>query len=332
MNVLDLGFFFFFFTAIQSLQHQHAPLTIDQLVFVVEKSFEELSSQTLNHVFLTLQTCMVEVMKVYGGNNYKLPHMGKGQLVRVGNLPSHTQCDRDVVENALAHLELEDPKRNSGAGDGVGGNGLSSVTGGAIGDCVMLEETRLERRTATSVWRRLENPAVSIRLAVRAAGEVICEDLPTDICSFSVASSGKRCLLENYAAKDGKVGYQCRTSEVVVERMAEYIETDECVSACGVDRNSVGISSDSLLEPQSTAKLCSPSCYQNCPNIVDLYFNLADGEGVFLPDLCQKQRTNPRRAMIELLSSGAAPGPVSIESDHLTHVPAPSPAPSPAFF
>lgn len=110
-------------------------------------------------------------------------------------------------------------------------------------------------------------------------GEVICEDLPTDICSFSVASSGKRCLLENYAAKDGKVGYQCRTSEVVVERMAEYIETDECVSACGVDRNSVGISSDSLLEPQSTAKLCSPSCYQNCPNIVDLYFNLADGEG-----------------------------------------------------
>lgn len=110
-------------------------------------------------------------------------------------------------------------------------------------------------------------------------GEVICENLPTDICSFSIASSGKRCLLENYAAKDGKVEYQCRTSEVVVERMAEYIETDECVSACGVDRNSVGISSDSLLEPQSTAKICSPCCYQNCPNIVDLYFNLAAGEG-----------------------------------------------------
>ncbi|KAI8556807.1 hypothetical protein RHMOL_Rhmol05G0284200 [Rhododendron molle] len=157
-------------------------------------------------------------------------------------------------------------------------------------------------------------------------GEVICEDLPTDVCSFSIASSGKRCLLENYAAKDGKVEYQCRTSEVVVERMAEYIETDECVSACGVDRNSVGISSDSLLEPQSTAKLCSPCCYQNCPNIVDLYFNLAAGEGVFLPDLCEKQRTNPRRAMVELLSSGVAPGPISIESDHLAHVPAPSPA------
>ncbi|KAH7865819.1 hypothetical protein Vadar_011614 [Vaccinium darrowii] len=161
---------------------------------------------------------------------------------------------------------------------------------------------------------------------VQKRGEIICEDLPTDICSFSIASSGKRCLLENYAAKDGKVEYQCRTSEVVVERMAEYIETDECVSACGVDRNSVGISSDSLLEPQFTAKLCSPNCYQNCPNIVDLYFNLAAGEGVFLPDLCEKQRTNPRRAMLELLSSGVAPGPVSTEFDHLAHAPAPSPA------
>lgn len=110
-------------------------------------------------------------------------------------------------------------------------------------------------------------------------GEIICEDLPKNLCAFSIASSGKRCLLENYALKDGTMEYQCRTSEVVVERMAEWIETDECVQACGVDRNSVGISSDSLLESQFTAKLCSPACYQNCPNIVDLYFNLAAGEG-----------------------------------------------------
>ena len=64
--------------------------------------------------------------------------------------------------------------------------------------------------------------------------------------------------------------------------MADYIETDACVKACGVDRNSVGISSDALLEPQFTGKLCSPACYQNCPNIVDLYFNLAAGEGMIL--------------------------------------------------
>ncbi|KAA8518978.1 hypothetical protein F0562_016248 [Nyssa sinensis] len=110
-------------------------------------------------------------------------------------------------------------------------------------------------------------------------GEIICEDLPKDVCAFSIASSGKRCLLENYATKEEKVEYQCRTSEVIVERMVEYMETDECVSACGVDRTSVGISSDSLLEPQLTYKLCSPNCYENCPNIVDLYYNLASRRG-----------------------------------------------------
>merc|ERR1711915_37658 len=145
-----------------------------------------------------------------------------------------------------------------------------------------------------------------------AFAELVCEDLPKDVCAFSIASSGKRCLLETSVAGDGSVEYQCRTSEVLVQRMAEYIETDQCVHACGVDRNMVGISSDALLEPQFTAKLCSPACYQECPNVIDLYFNLAAGEGVFLPDLCERQRSNPHRAMGELLSSGVvAPGPVS---------------------
>ncbi|KAF7150094.1 hypothetical protein RHSIM_Rhsim02G0188200 [Rhododendron simsii] len=56
MNVLDLGFF----SLIQSLQHQQAPSTIDQLVGAVEKSFEELSPDNLDHVFLSLQASMIE--------------------------------------------------------------------------------------------------------------------------------------------------------------------------------------------------------------------------------------------------------------------------------
>ncbi|TYI99063.1 hypothetical protein E1A91_D01G261100v1 [Gossypium mustelinum] len=158
--------------------------------------------------------------------------------------------------------------------------------------------------------------------------EIICEDLPKDVCAFSIASSGKRCVLETAADKDGDVEHQCRTSEVVVERMADYIESDECVAACGVNRNSIGISSDSLLDQQFTAKLCAPACYQNCPNVIDLYFNLAAGEGVFLPDLCNAQWSNPRRSMVDLiLSSGAAPGPVSSQATGLFAVEAPAAAP-----
>ena len=113
------------------------------------------------------------------------------------------------------------------------------------------------------------------------AGEIICEELPKDVCAFSISSSGKRCLLENSETKKG-VEDQCSTSDVVVQGMSEHIETEACVNACGVDRRTIGISSDSLLEPQLTTKLCSPDCYHNCPNIIDLYFNLAAGEGTAL--------------------------------------------------
>ncbi|XP_073034264.1 uncharacterized protein [Primulina eburnea] len=152
--------------------------------------------------------------------------------------------------------------------------------------------------------------------------EVTCENLPKNLCSFAIASSGKRCLLENYRNEEGNLDYTCKTSEVVVERLDGYIESDQCVSACGVDREFVGISSDAFFSPEFAANLCSPACYQNCPNIVDLYFNLAAAEGVYLPALCEKQRSNPHRAMLELLSSsgGAAPGPMMGE---LATAPAP---------
>ncbi|RRT82162.1 hypothetical protein B296_00000971 [Ensete ventricosum] len=153
-------------------------------------------------------------------------------------------------------------------------------------------------------------PGVNLTPRCVSAG-VICEDLPQDLCSFAVSSASKRCLLENTQLDGGRTDYQCKTSEAVVEGISNWIETDECVRACGVARGNVGISSDSLMEPDFVQALCSADCYSNCPNIVDLFFNLANGEGVFLPDLCEAQRADPRRAMAEFLSSGAAPGPVA---------------------
>ncbi|KVH94664.1 uncharacterized protein LOC112517639 [Cynara cardunculus var. scolymus] len=144
-----------------------------------------------------------------------------------------------------------------------------------------------------------------------ATGEIMCDELAGAKCSFSIASSGKRCVLENYVRNNGNVEYQCKTSEIHVKNMKEWIESDECTNACGVDRMSVGISSDSLLDPRFLSKICSSSCYENCPNIVDLYHNLAIGEGVFLSNLCDVQRRMPRHAMTQLLSSGAASAPTS---------------------
>ncbi|KAL4572716.1 hypothetical protein LXL04_019498 [Taraxacum kok-saghyz] len=78
LNVLDLGFF----RAIQSLQEQEVLGTIDELVNAVQTSFERMQSQQLNNVFLTLQTCMKEIIKVRGDNNYQIPHIGKNRLER----------------------------------------------------------------------------------------------------------------------------------------------------------------------------------------------------------------------------------------------------------
>ncbi|CAN0926420.1 hypothetical protein LINGRAHAP2_LOCUS35331 [Linum grandiflorum] len=168
----------------------------------------------------------------------------------------------------------------------------------------------------------------SLLLHSSLASEIVCEELSKEVCSFSISSSGKRCLLETFTAPGDSdmVEMQCRTSEIMVERMAGHIETDECVNACGVDRSSVGISSDSLMETQFTAMLCSPACYSKCPNIVDLYFNLAAGEGAFLPDICTASRANPHRSMIQLMSSGSSAfAPVASEDLSLSLAMAPTP-------
>lgn len=117
-----------------------------------------------------------------------------------------------------------------------------------------------------------------------------CESLPNGDCAFAISSTGKRCVLEKATPEDNLISseYTCKTSEVMVENMKEHIETDECIESCGLNRNFFGISSDDLLEPQFVSKLCSPPCYQQCPNIVDLYFNLAAAEGktIIFPLFC----------------------------------------------
>ncbi|KAK3008487.1 hypothetical protein RJ639_015098 [Escallonia herrerae] len=144
-------------------------------------------------------------------------------------------------------------------------------------------------------------------------GTIACENLNKDSCAFAVSSSGKRCVLEKRVKRSGEEAYTCSTSEIEADKLKDWIETDKCIEACGLERDVLGISSDSLLEPRFTQKLCSPQCYGSCPNVVDLYFSLAAGEGVYLPKLCEAVHgANSRREMVEIKSSGfVAPRPVS---------------------
>lgn len=82
VNILDLGFF----RAIQSLKDQAAPTNVKELMDVVQDAYAKFSPHTLNKVWLTYQQVMEEIMKVDGGNNYKVPHMGKDGMYREGTL------------------------------------------------------------------------------------------------------------------------------------------------------------------------------------------------------------------------------------------------------
>ncbi|XP_017240013.1 uncharacterized protein LOC108212812 [Daucus carota subsp. sativus] len=103
LNVLDLGFF----SAIQNLHYKEAPRTVDELITSVENAYNAFSTVKSNRIFLTLQQCMIEIMKARGSNGYKIPHMKKGSLERNGKLPSTSvRCKTCRRDDELAELFL----------------------------------------------------------------------------------------------------------------------------------------------------------------------------------------------------------------------------------
>ena len=94
LNILDLGYF----NSIQSLQHKKVPKTIDDLLSAVDESFMELTSQSLDDVFLNLQMAMDGTIRCKGGNNYKLRHMSKTKLKREGKLPANLLYHAAVLD------------------------------------------------------------------------------------------------------------------------------------------------------------------------------------------------------------------------------------------
>ncbi|KAK2366852.1 hypothetical protein QL285_080188 [Trifolium repens] len=101
LNILDLGFF----RAIQSLQYKETPKTIDELIEAVVKAFE--SFLETNKIFLTLQTCMIEIMKTKGSNKYDIPHIKKDSIMQQeGQLPTQIKCDPSLVEDVISYLRI----------------------------------------------------------------------------------------------------------------------------------------------------------------------------------------------------------------------------------
>jgi len=97
LNVLDLGFF----AALQALFEKSSPSNIQEIESNVIKAYLEYPVDRSNRVFLTLQGCMIEIMRAKGGQHYAIPHMKKGTLERIHQLPVRLQVDKEIYQDAM---------------------------------------------------------------------------------------------------------------------------------------------------------------------------------------------------------------------------------------
>jgi hypothetical protein len=96
-----------FFAAIQALFERGTPNNVVQIVAAVEKVFDDYPVDRLNRIFLTQQSCMMEIIKHNGGQHYNIPHMKKKHLEMIGELPITLKCPMDLYIKAVQFVHDE---------------------------------------------------------------------------------------------------------------------------------------------------------------------------------------------------------------------------------
>jgi hypothetical protein len=100
MNVNDNGLF----NALQAGYKRYAPTNARDMIAAVLQVWKEYPHKKINHMFLTLMTNFDEVIKCHGDNEYKIRHMNKERLERLGQLPiviPVTLTAQELVEEGL---------------------------------------------------------------------------------------------------------------------------------------------------------------------------------------------------------------------------------------
>ena len=92
LNINDLGFF----RALQSAYLEFSPEGPEDIIKYVNRAYEEFPTDKINFIWLTLQSCMNEIISCHGDNSYKVPHLGKEKLQRAGSLPVSLLVTEDV--------------------------------------------------------------------------------------------------------------------------------------------------------------------------------------------------------------------------------------------
>ena len=107
VNVLDLGFF-------RALQTNYWGIgfarNVDELVANVHKAFADYDAMTLDRIWVTAASVLDHIIMCNGGNDYKIPHLGKAKLERQGKLPVTLEVSdraREIILMRYQGLEEE---------------------------------------------------------------------------------------------------------------------------------------------------------------------------------------------------------------------------------
>ena len=106
-NINDLSFF----RALQSCQWgsvEEAKDDKDSLIAAVKAAYEDFDHKKINRSFLTLATCLEEIIQSHGDNRYKIPHIGKERLERLGQLPVRIEASELSIEIASDFLDAQE--------------------------------------------------------------------------------------------------------------------------------------------------------------------------------------------------------------------------------
>ncbi|CAM0956016.1 unnamed protein product [Alopecurus aequalis] len=101
MNVLNLCFF----PSLQSLTDTRAPKNIRELIEGVQEEFQNYEVDKLARSFVTLQSCMREIMRDGGGNGYSIPHLKKELQQKEGRLPIALHITAQQLQESMALIE-----------------------------------------------------------------------------------------------------------------------------------------------------------------------------------------------------------------------------------
>ncbi|XP_074314941.1 uncharacterized protein LOC141651116 [Silene latifolia] len=79
---------------------------------VLDLAWDEEPAQCLSAVWLSLQACILEIIKIKGHNNYKVPHLEKKAQRLAGTLPRNLVADEVIVRECLTHLHVNGKDAN----------------------------------------------------------------------------------------------------------------------------------------------------------------------------------------------------------------------------